>query len=165
MPGGSTDADSLYNNFNDPATSKITGKVGFAQFPAGPAGSKPYNILSWALGINEYSTNKDNAWKFVQWATSPATSLEVQASGVPLARTSVWDDPKGMAGFPKELAEVIRSSSKAGIGHDRPQVIKGGEARDIVGTPIVESIGGGDVAAALAKAQKDYQALLDTEKR
>ena len=40
---------------------KVAETVGFAPFPEGPAGSKPYNVPSWALGINESSENKANA--------------------------------------------------------------------------------------------------------
>ncbi len=43
-----TEADSLYKNATDPAKSKVADKVGFAALPAGPAGSKPYNIPSGA---------------------------------------------------------------------------------------------------------------------
>lgn len=158
-----TDADSLMGNFNDPATTSIIGKVGFAQFPAGPAGSKPYNIPSWAIGINEFSQNKENAWKFIEWATSPETVLSIQGDGVPSARNSAWADPAGTAGFPEELVKVIAASAEIGVGHDRPLVVKVGEARDIVGNPIVEGIEGRDVAAAAAAAQTAYQAFLDEE--
>lgn len=158
-----TDADSLMGNFNDPATTSIIGKVGFAQFPAGPAGSKPYNVPSWAVGINEFSQNKENAWKFIEWATSPATVLSIQGDGVPSARNSAWADPAGTAGFPADLVKVIAASAEVGIGHDRPLVVKVGEARDIVGTPVVEGIEGRDVTAAAAAAQTAYQAFLDEE--
>jgi multiple sugar transport system substrate-binding protein len=158
-----TDADSLYGNFNDPSKSSVKGKVGFAVFPAGPAGSRPYNIPSWALGINNFSKNKDNAWKFIEWATSPEVSMSIQGDGVPLARTSVWDAAEGVAGFPEQLVDVIKKSAAAGVGHDRPLVVKVGEARDIVGAPIVEGIEGRDVSAAAAIAQTDYQAFLDEE--
>ena len=66
--------------------------VGFAPFPEGPAGSKPYNVPSWALGINEASENKANAWKFIEWATSKEQTLANQKAGVPGARTSVAAD-------------------------------------------------------------------------
>lgn len=158
-----TDADSLYANFEDPATSNVIDKVGFALFPAGDAGSRPYNIPSWALGINEFSTNKDNAWTFVQWATSPEVSLAIQQTGVPLARSSVWENPEGVTGFPEQLASVIQASAEVGVGHDRPVVVKVGEARDIVGEPIVVGITGGDVAGAVEAAQSAYQAFLDEE--
>ena len=133
-----TEADSLYKNATDPAKSKVADTVGFAAFPAGPAGSKPYNIPSWALGVNEASGNKDNAWKFIQWATSKEHTLAQQKAGVPEPRTSVWSDPAGTSTYPEDLAEAIAASTKNGVGHDRPEVVKVGKAREIVGGPIVD---------------------------
>lgn len=158
-----TDADSLYNNFMDPESSNVTESIGFAQFPAGPAGSKPYNVPSWGLGINEFSENKENAWQFLEWATSPEVSLDIQSSGVPLARTSVWDNPEGTSGFPEELVAVIQESAEVGVGYDRPVVVRVAEARDIVGTPIVEGIEGRDVGAAAEKAAADYATFLESD--
>ncbi|MGN6087662.1 MAG: extracellular solute-binding protein, partial [Actinomycetales bacterium] len=158
-----TEADSLYANATDPAKSKVADTVGFAEFPAGPAGSKPYNVPSWALGINAASNNQDNAWKFIQWATSKQMVLEAQKEGVPGARQSVWDDPAGTSTYPKDLAKVIAASTKNGVGHDRPLVIKVPEAREIVGQPIVDSITGRDVSASAEQAEKAFQQLLDDE--
>lgn len=158
-----TDADSLFNNFMDPATSRVTESIGFAQFPEGPAGSKPYNVPSWALAINEFSENKDAAWEFVRWATSPEVSLDIQSGGVPLARESVWENPESTAGFPDELVEVIQASAEVGVGHDRPLVVRVSEARDIVGTPIVEAIQGNDVQAAAEQAAEQYEAFLASD--
>ena len=70
-----TEANSLYKNATDPAKSKVSDTVGFAPFPEGPAGSKPYSIPSWALGVNDASENQANAWKFIEWATSKAQTL------------------------------------------------------------------------------------------
>jgi len=159
-----TEADSLYTNATDPSKSKVSDTVGFAPIPAGPAGSKPYNIPSWALGINENSQNKDNAWKFIQWATSKDMSLAIQEAGVPSARTSAWDNPDGISSYPKDLADAIAISAKNGVGHDRPVVIQVANARQIVGAPLVVGITGGDVSAAADKAQADFQAFLDTDK-
>jgi multiple sugar transport system substrate-binding protein len=55
-------------------------------------------------------------------------------------------------------------STKNGIGHDRPLVIKVPEAREIVGDPIVVAITGGDSDAAADKADEAFQQLLDDEK-
>lgn len=159
-----TEADSLYKNATDATKSKVADTVGFAPIPAGPAGSKAYNVPSWALGINESSPNKTNAWKFIQWATSQAMTLEIQQAGVPGARTSVWKDPKGISTYPADLAAAIAESTKNGVGHDRPQVVKVPEAREIVGMPIVTAITGGDSSAAADKADKAFQTLLDDEK-
>jgi multiple sugar transport system substrate-binding protein len=160
-----TEADSLYKNATDPAKSKVADKVGFAPLPAGPAGSKPYNIPSWALGLNQNSSNQDNAWKFIQWATSKERTLAAQKAGVPGPRTSVWSNPDGTSTYPKDLADAISASAKNGVGHDRPQVVTVGKAREIVGAPIVASITGADAAAAANDAQTAFQTFLDSEKK
>ncbi|MGI5152649.1 ABC transporter substrate-binding protein [Plantactinospora sp. CA-294935] len=159
-----TEANSLYKNATDPAKSKVSDSVGFAPFPAGPAGSKPYNIPSWALGVNEGSENQDNAWKFIQWAAGKDQTLAQQKGGVPGARTSVWANPEGIATYPKDLAEAIKISTENGVGHDRPLVVKVAEARELVGQPIVDAITGKDVAGSAATANEAFQKLLDDEK-
>jgi len=159
-----TEADSLYKNATDPVKSKVAKTVGFAPLPAGSSGSKAYNIPSWALGVNEASTNQANAWKFIQWATSKSMTLEIQKAGVPGARTSVWSDPAGISTYPADLAATIAASTKNGVGHDRPLVIKVPESRDIVGNPIVVAITGGDSDAAADAAGAAFQKVLDAEK-
>jgi len=160
-----TEADSLYKNATDPAKSKVADTVGFAVFPAGPAGSKPYNIPSWALGINDASKNQANAWKFIQWATSKEQTLAQQKGGIPGARASVWADADGTSSYPKDLAEAIAASAKGGVDHDRPIVAQVVKAREAVGQPIVDSIKGSDVTASVETAVKAFQAVLDTEKK
>ncbi|WP_225754971.1 sugar ABC transporter substrate-binding protein [Actinotalea sp. Marseille-Q4924] len=156
-----TEANSLYKNATDPASSKVSDTVGFAPFPAGPAGSKPYNIPSWALGVNEASENQENAWRFIEWATSQEQTLENQKAGVPGARVSVWEDPEGTADYPADLVEAIAISTKEGIGHDRPLVVKVAEAREIVGQPIVDAITGEDVDSSAEAAHEAFQAFLE----
>jgi multiple sugar transport system substrate-binding protein len=158
-----TDASSLYQNLALEENSTVWDKVGYAPFPAGKAGSVPYNVPSWALGINNDSNKKDLSFEFVQWLTSPEMTLEVQTAGVPAARTSVWANPDGTASFPAQLAEAIAIGSETGRGYDRPLVISVAEAREIVGAPIVVAITGGDVDSAIEKAQSDFQAFLDDE--
>ena len=160
-----TEADSLYKNATDPAKSKVADTVGFAVFPAGPAGSKPYNIPSWALGINDASKNQANAWKFILWATNKEQTLAQQKGGIPGARTSVWADADGTSSYPKDLAEAIAASAKGGVDHDRPIVAQVVKAREAVGQPIVDSIKGSDVNASVETAVKAFQAVLDTEKK
>ncbi|TDB74050.1 sugar ABC transporter substrate-binding protein [Micromonospora sp. KC723] len=158
-----TEANSLYKNATDPAKSKVAETVGFAPFPAGPAGSKPYNIPSWALGVNDASKNKDNAWKFIQWAAGKEQSLAQQKAGVPGARASVWAKPEGTATYPRDLAEATKVSTANGVGHDRPLVVKVAQAREIVGQPIVDAITGKDAAASADAANEAFQKFLDDE--
>ncbi|MFD2762990.1 ABC transporter substrate-binding protein [Micromonospora eburnea] len=160
-----TEANSLYKNATDPTKSKVSDTVGFAAFPAGPAGSKSYNIPSWALGVNDGSKNKDNAWKFIQWAAGKEQALEQQKAGVPGARASVWANPEGIATYPKDLAEATTASTANGVGHDRPLVVKVAQAREIVGQPIVDAITGKDAAASADAANTAFQKFLDDESK
>lgn len=158
-----TDADSLYPNLLDTTKSVVADKVGYAMFPAGPAGAKPYNVTSWALGIAANSKNKDAAFEFVKWATSKEIVARLQKGGLPGARTSVWDSPDGTTGFPADLAQVIKESAATGVDHDRPLVVHVGQARDIVGAPIVASIKGEDTAAAVKQADAQFNDFLQKD--
>ncbi|MEV7229545.1 MULTISPECIES: sugar ABC transporter substrate-binding protein [Polymorphospora] len=159
------EANSLYKNATDPSKSKVAETVGFAPMPAGPAGSKPYNIPSWGLALNDASGNQDNAWKFIEWAAGKAQTLEQQKAGVPGARTSVWDNPEGISTYPADMAEAITVSLANGVGHDRPVVERVAQAREIVGQPIVDAITGGDAAASAETANAAFQKFLDDEAR
>ncbi|MTK03798.1 sugar ABC transporter substrate-binding protein [Micromonospora sp. CP22] len=160
-----TEANSLYKNATDPAKSKVSESVGFAPFPAGPAGSKPYNIPSWALAVNEASENQSNAWKFIEWAAGKEQTLEQQKAGVPGARASVWENPEGIATYPQDMADAITVSLANGVGHDRPVVERVAQAREIVGQPIVDAITGKDAAASADAANEGFQKFLDDEAR
>ncbi|MDQ6739304.1 MAG: sugar ABC transporter substrate-binding protein [Actinomycetota bacterium] len=158
-----TDADSLYPNLLDKTKSIVTDKVGYAVFPAGPAGAHPYNVTSWALGVSAASKNQDAALEFVKWATSQPVVAQLQAGGLPGARASVWNSPQGTSGFPAELAKVIQDSAATGIDHDRPLVVHVAQARDIVGGPIVTAIQGQDVDAAVKQADPQFGDFLKTD--
>jgi multiple sugar transport system substrate-binding protein len=158
------DADSLFLNATDPTRSTVAAEIGFAPFPAGPAGARQYNITSWALGINELSENKEAAWEFVKWATSAPVVMALQKSGNPGPRISVWESPEGLSGFPTEYAEVAKLQSTRGVGYDRPRVISVGRARDIVGAPIVVAIEGGNLEAALREAHEQFNAFLKEDR-
>jgi multiple sugar transport system substrate-binding protein len=160
-----TEASSLFTNATDATKSTVADKVGFAPFPAGPKGSKPYNITSWALGIGANSEKKDAAWEFIKWAESKEMVMKLQAAGNPGARISVWDSADGTAKFPKDLAEAIAANGgKNGIPYDRPVVINVGNARDMIGDIILAGIEGKDVKAAAEKANTDFQTIIDSEK-
>ncbi|MCA0756511.1 sugar ABC transporter substrate-binding protein [Paenibacillus sp. N4] len=160
-----TDANSIYKNATDPSKSQVADKVGFAVFPAGKAGSKPYNITSWGLAMNSQSGSKDATWEFIKWATGKEIVLKTQQKGNPGARASVWDKPEGATGFPAEMVPVIKESAKGGVDHDRPTVISVGEARDAVGE-IVQKVMTGEtnIQAVADKANQALQAIMDKDK-
>jgi len=154
------DADSLYKNMTDPSQSTVSEQVGFAPFPEGEAGSKPYNVAAWALAVNESTENQSAAWQFIQWATSKEITLEMSKLGVSGARTSVWENPEATAEYPEELVEAIKINGENGVGQDRPLVFQVAEAREIVGEPIVAAIAGGDVDEAVESAHTAFDEFL-----
>jgi len=158
------DANSLFKNVTDPEKSKVADQVGFAQFPAGKEGSKPFNITSWGLAMNAKSENKDAAWAFMKWASSKEIVLATQKKGNPGARLSVWENPEGTVAYPKELAEVTKETQKGGVDHSLPAVDKVSEARDIIGAIVQEAIGGKDIATVAERANKEFQVLIDKER-
>ncbi|WP_018601952.1 sugar ABC transporter substrate-binding protein [Mycobacterium sp. 155] len=62
------DATSAVSVLEDPASSKVVGKVGYAM---APTVEKPNSgwLYTWALGIPKSSDKPDAAWKFIAWMT------------------------------------------------------------------------------------------------
>ncbi|MDQ7993453.1 MAG: extracellular solute-binding protein [Propionicimonas sp.] len=163
------DADSQAYTFLDPEKSAVVDQVGYARFPAGPAGSRPYNIVFQTLGINSYSTKQDAAFEFIKWVLNKENAKALLAdSTLPVARTSAWQDSSATAKFPEGLVSIVRDVDSNYVGHDRPQLEAVARAREFVGGPAVTAIEGGDTAAVTAAAEQasiDFQSLLDSEAR
>lgn len=79
--------------FEDPSQSKMVGKISYAPIPAGtkPGSSE---IGHWTMGIMSASKNKQEAFDFMNWATS-AEQIKISATrGNPPVRASVFADPE-----------------------------------------------------------------------
>jgi sorbitol/mannitol transport system substrate-binding protein len=63
------DATSAAGSVEDPANSKVAGKVGYVRAPVKETENAGW-LWSWNLGINAESQHKEQAWEFVKWATS-----------------------------------------------------------------------------------------------
>lgn len=63
------DATSAAGSLENPASSKVAGKVGYAYAPVDKTEYSGW-LYTWAWGIEKTSKNPDNAWKFVSWASS-----------------------------------------------------------------------------------------------
>lgn len=159
------DADSGAGQLEDATQSSVAGKVGYAAFPEGPAGSKPYDVTSWAAGISKFSEHKDASWAFIKWATSGEVlnSAMIDESN-PSPRLSSWSDSAVTADYSSELVDIFNEYSKTAVGYDRPKVVQVSKARDIVGAPITVAIEDGDVAAAAKKADTSFAEFLATDK-
>ncbi len=92
MPNWDENASSMENA----SASKVAGKVAYSLLPYGPVRSA--NIYGGSgIGINKYASEKEKqaAWLFIVWATSPQTQLFVlkhpEGGGIP-PRKSVYED-------------------------------------------------------------------------
>jgi len=83
MAGGAVfflDADNMAPVIMDPVRSSVSGSVGFALPPEGPAG-RASGIWLWALGMNSRSLNKDAAWRFILWASGKSQMIQLVQDG------------------------------------------------------------------------------------
>jgi multiple sugar transport system substrate-binding protein len=79
--------------FEDPTQSRMVGKISYTGIPAGtkPGSSE---IGHWTMGIMTAAKNKQEAFDFMMWATSPE-QIKISADrGNPPVRTSTFTDPE-----------------------------------------------------------------------
>jgi multiple sugar transport system substrate-binding protein len=62
---------------NDPASSKISGRVGVVSLPAFTEENKVATLGGWQLGISRFSRRPELAWKFVAFMTSHAMQKRI----------------------------------------------------------------------------------------
>jgi len=79
--------------FEDPSQSKMVGKISYTAIPSGThAGSS--EIGHWTMGIMSAAKNKQEAFDFMSWATSPEQIKISATRGNPPVRFSVFTDPE-----------------------------------------------------------------------
>jgi multiple sugar transport system substrate-binding protein len=83
----------MYAMANDPAQSKIAGKVGIAPAP-GVEGKTQASAVngSMALGITSNSGHADEAWKYISYITSQPVQNKYAKLSLPIWKSS-YDDP------------------------------------------------------------------------
>ena len=92
------DATSLAGVLETPSSSKIAGNVGYAYAPTKVTANGSRWLWAWALGMVNSSKNKDAAFQFMTWATSPqyltlAGKTFGWAQVPPGTRTSLYENP------------------------------------------------------------------------
>ena len=159
-----TDSDAIYQNVVSAENSVVTGKVGFAVMPAGPAGRKPFYAIAYGLSVPAFSERKELAAAFIKWALSKEMDLLMaQEVKNPGCRKSTWANPTATSEWPADLLVTMTASRNVAVAGDRPTVINVVQARDIISVPIQEAISGRDPTAAAQKAHIEFQALIDKE--
>ena len=136
-----TDASVFYGQIVDPAKTQVAAEnVGIANFPAGPKMNSPFIVTSWGMAVAKQSKNKDLALRFIEWATSKELAAKGMLANITMARSSVWEDKAVLAKVNPGLVETRAYAAKNGNPLDRPYMSAVGEARDMIGEVIIESI-------------------------
>src|SRR3954469_21294604 len=159
------DADGWAPPLEDPAASRIVGKVGYTVVPAGPKGqfSSTYGD---GIGVAAASKNKEAAYLLCQWVVSKGQGARLlQAGGGVPFRNSIVGDAEVAKGVKQQewLQSVVDSAkiSKLGL----PVVIPVAEFRDLVGAALTATLSGGDPAAELKKAHEQFRPILERSEK
>lgn len=151
--GFATDAASFSAFYEDPAKSKVVGKVGYYPFPTGPGGDHPI-LYGWGVSVAQQSKKKEAMWLFAQWATNKQNAVRSVQSGAASARKSAWDNPEITSKMKPDLLAAYKHTVEVGNPNWVPLVIPVAEVRDIIGDVILTAIEGGDVKTAAEKANR-----------
>lgn len=136
-----TDASVFYGQVVDQSKTQIpVANFDIANFPAGPKTNAPFIVSSWGISVASQSKKKDMALKFLTWASSKEMAIKGMMGNITMARSSVWDDQVVRSKMNPGLIETRAFAAKNGTPVDRPYMSAVGEARDLIGELIIESI-------------------------
>ncbi|WP_298214561.1 sugar ABC transporter substrate-binding protein [Acidovorax sp.] len=136
--------------------------------PAGPGGSRP-TVIGWVMSVSAHSKNKEAAWYFVQWATSPAMQAKLALDGVAPPRSAVanaknykeWMDEQPVR---REWVAAVNELAKTGTSEVGYPIVANPASREFVGQAVTELLLGQKTAAqACADADKQLDALIAKE--
>jgi multiple sugar transport system substrate-binding protein len=151
-----TDASVFYGQVIDPSKTQIpVENFDIANFPAGPKTNAPFIVSSWGMSVANQSKKKDLAMKFLNWAASKEMAIKGMMGNITMARSSVWDDNVVRSKMNPGLIETRAFAAKNGTPVDRPYMSAVGEARDLIGELVIESINTKGNSTILDKMAKD----------
>jgi len=147
--------------FEDPSQSKMVGKLAYSAMPSGTrAGSS--EIGHWTMGIMEASKNKQEAFDFMIWATSPEQIKVSAKGGNPPVRFSVFTDPELTSQakfryFPTLMTAINFSTP-------RPRHPKWPEIENALGIELSKAVAGTESPDdALKNAQANIEKIVGTK--
>lgn len=107
------DASLFGPSYEDPATSQVAGKVGYAVLPPVTAGGPSFTgHWLWGLGIPKSSAKKDAAWYFVQWMTNKGNTSQIGTKTGGAPRLSSYSDPVYTASLNPEYIATVNEAMK-----------------------------------------------------
>jgi multiple sugar transport system substrate-binding protein len=91
--------------FSDPSKSKVIGRMEFAVMPGANQPGRA-EIGNWLISIPRDAKNRELAFDFLVWATSPEQMKRSALRGNPPTRRSVFTDTELLAKFPSYPAQL-----------------------------------------------------------
>ncbi|WP_448954749.1 extracellular solute-binding protein [Labrys neptuniae] len=143
----------MYAKANDPAESKVVGKVGVVPAPGVDGKSKASAVNgSMGLGITAGSSKPDLAWKYITYLTSKPVQDQYAKLSLPIWKASYAD-----AAVTKGQESLVKAADTSiGIMTSRPTVVSYQELSTILQAQIQNALAGkASPADALAAAAKD----------
>jgi len=158
------DATSAAGSLEAPK-SPVKGKMGYAPAPVVKTDSSGW-LYAWAWGIQEASKKKDNAWKFISWASGKdyekLVGQKVGWSNVPAGkRASTYEIPeyvKEAAAFAEPTKSAIENADPKNPG-TQPRPAPGIQFVDIPEFPDLGTQVSQDVSSAIAGRMSVDEAL------
>ena len=113
------DATVMAGTNEDPSSSKIVGKSGYAPAPVVKTQASGW-LYTWALGIPKVAKDKDAAWKFMAWMTDKAYVQKVGQTygwnrvppGVRQSTYAIPDYAKAAAAYAKPTLDGIADANQ-----------------------------------------------------
>jgi len=140
-------------------SSRIAERVGYAQFPSGPAGFGA-TVAVRGLAIAKQSVAPEAAWLFMQWASGPEMVRKALLHGVLVARESTWQDRVARSEVPPDLAESLQQAGRTGRTDWLPPLVAVTSAREVVGRVITAALQGANIREAADLANRELEDII-----
>ncbi len=141
---------------DDPAKSKVVGKIDFASLPSEKRKGVA-ELGAWLVGVPAASKNKERAFEFINWATGAGPMKQATLRGNPPTRRSVFGDPELRAKF-RALPAQLQSLESA---RPRPRTPLWNEIENAFGIYLSQANAGTlPPEEAMRRAEKDIAAIL-----
>jgi multiple sugar transport system substrate-binding protein len=157
------DSSSHAAQFTNPSTAKYAKENTLYSLPAHNGMVRP-NLWYWTVGINKNSNLRGPAWLFVEWLTSPPTTLARAVATGTEPRASAWKSPALAKTIGAEAAHVVSTTL---FGADPlPFALAWTNPNwDVVSTALAQGVssivsGQSSVTSAMAQVQKSALAAM-----
>src|SRR5580698_3724958 len=140
---------------DDPAKSKVPGKIEFAQMP-GAKNPGVAELGAWLLAVPVASPNRDAAFDFIYWATEAAQMTQAALRGNPPTRRSVFQSAdliQKFRAFPAQLASLEGA-------RPRPRTAQWNEIENAFGVALSQANSGAlSPEAAMEQANREIASI------